>query len=80
MKIEYSNVKIPPNTVAGATITAISSRDGTSLVRVIEDGRDDLVISKRGRPDVHLSWSQVKGGLVAASTVAKAKQKKGSDE
>lgn len=72
MKIEYVNVKLAPNTIAGATITALTAREGVTLTRVIEDGRDDLVISRKGRV-MEIAWSQVKGGVRAPMKPALAK-------
>ena len=69
MRTEYSNVKIPLNTVVGATVQALSNRNGTKLTRVTEHGRDDLVIERAGKPTVHLAWVQVKGGFMAEAKV-----------
>lgn len=64
MRIEYTNVKLPPNTIVGATVTSLSTKFGCTLTRIIEDGRDDLIIERHGKDTVHLPWSQVKGGAV----------------
>ena len=72
MKTEYASVKLPPNTLAGATVTSLSARNGTTLTRVTEDGRDDLVVTKAGnaRGSFEIAWSQCKGGvLLSAATV-----------
>ncbi len=70
MKTDYSHVKIPLNTVLGGTVQALSTRAGTKLTRVTEDGRDDLVVQRPGKPTVHLAWSQVKGGIVEGTGTA----------
>ncbi len=72
MKTEYATVKLPQNTLAGATVTSLSARQGTTLVRVTEEGRDDLVVTQANNPrkSFEIAWSQVKGGVrLTAATV-----------
>lgn len=64
MKTEYCNVKVPLNTILGATTQALSNQHGTRLTRITEDGRDDLVVTRPGKQTVHIAWSQVRGGFV----------------
>ena len=70
MKTEtsYSHVKLPPNTIAGATVTALSAKQGTTLTRVTENGRDDLQVRVEGNPrrSFDLDWSNVKGASQGA--------------
>jgi hypothetical protein len=67
MKTEYAHVKLPQNTIAGATVTALSARAGTTLTRVTEDGRDDLEVRVEGNPrrSFDIAWSHIKGGVRA---------------
>ncbi len=74
MKTEYSHVKLPPNTIAGATVTALTTRAGVTLTRVTEEGRDDLVVVSKGRT-YEMAWSQVKGAIRAPVAPAKAAAK-----
>jgi hypothetical protein len=67
MKTNYSNVKLPPNVVGLGTSQALSARQGITITRVTEHGRDDLVIERAGKPTIHLAWTLVRGGLVADS-------------
>ncbi len=60
----YSHVKLPPNTIAGATVTAMTTRAGVTLTRVTEEGRDDLIIVSKGRT-YEIAWSQIKGAIRA---------------
>lgn len=77
MQIEYSNVVFPPSTVIhGKTTRAMSNREGRKLVRIVESGRDDLVVSQPGRPDYHIAWSRTGGGVVVgAKPLAKSKRR-----
>lgn len=68
MKIQYANVILPSPNVLGGSARALGSRSGYTLTRIIEDGRDDLVVVGKGR-EMHISWSQVKGGIVATPGV-----------
>jgi hypothetical protein len=70
MKTEYSNIKVPLNTILGATTQALSNRNGVRLTRVTEDGRDDLVVTRPGKQTVHLPWAQVKGGFLQDGPIA----------
>jgi hypothetical protein len=70
MKTEYSNIKVPLNTILGATVQALSNKNGTRLTRVTEDGRDDLVVTRPGKQTVHLPWAQVKGGFLQDGPIA----------
>lgn len=74
MKTEYTNVKIPLNTIVGATVQALSAKNGTRLTRITADGRDDLVITRAGKQTVHLAWSQVKGGFLDDGTAQRTPQ------
>ncbi len=69
MRTSYSNVKLPPNTIAGATVTALTSKEGVTLTRVTADGRDDLVVVRKGRTMV-IPWAQTKGGIEAPAVAA----------
>ena len=66
-KTPYSHVKLPPNTIAGATVTALSARPGTTLTRVTDAGRDDLEVRVEGNPrrSFDIAWSHIKGGVRA---------------
>lgn len=77
MQIEYSNVVFPPGVIIhGKTTRAMSAKEGRKLVRVIENGRDDLVITSPGRPEFHVPFARTNGGMVAsAPKVAKAKRR-----
>ncbi len=72
MKTEYSHVKLPPNTIAGATVTALSAKPGVTLTRVTETGRDDLEVRVVGNPrrSFDIAWSHVKGGVRTALVMA----------
>lgn len=61
----YSHVKLPQNTIAGATVTSLVAKEGVTLERVTEDGRDDLVVTFVGNPrrSFEIAWSQIKGGV-----------------
>lgn len=76
MQIEYSNVVFPPGVIIhGKTTRAMSSKDGRKLVRVIEDGRDDLVVTSPGREEFHVPWSRTNGGMVISAKPKTAKVK-----
>lgn len=83
MQIEYSNVVFPPGVVIhGKTTRAMSAKEGRKLVRVVDQGRDDLVITQPNRPDFHVPWARTNGGLVMPATkpVAKAKRREEPEE
>ncbi len=67
MRTEYSHVKLPSNTIAGATVTALSAKPGTTLTRVTDGGRDDLEVRVEGNPrrSFDIAWSHIKGGVRA---------------
>ena len=67
MKTAYAHCKLPPNTIAGATVTALSAKPGTTLTRVTEDGRDDLEVRVDGNPrrSFDISWHHIKGAVRA---------------
>lgn len=81
MKTEYSSVVFPPGTsVLGRVTRAMSARDGVTLTRITEDGRDDLVITKAGREPWDVPWAQVRGGLRASTGPVAKKARKADPE
>lgn len=67
MQIEYTNVVFPAGTVINGHWTrAMSAKDGRKLTRIVEAGRDDLVITMPGKPEFHIAWNRTGGGAIAA--------------
>lgn len=81
MRTDYSHIKLPPNTMAGATVTALSAKPGTTLTRVTEEGRDDLVVHVEGNPrrSFDIAWVHVKGGVRTATLQAAIKAKQAAE-
>lgn len=76
MQFEYSNVVFPPGVIIhGKTTRAMSAKEGRKLVRIVENGRDDLVITAPGREDFHVPWSRTSGGMVISEKPKPAKTK-----
>ncbi len=73
---EYGRVTFRVRThVCGATQVAMSAKNGAKLVRITEDGRDDLIVTtSRGTSEV--PWSNVASAEpVGTRPLAKAKPK-----
>lgn len=67
MQIEYTNVVFLVGTrIHGSYTRAMSAKDGRKLTRIVESGRDDLVITVPGKPEFHIAWTRTGGGAVAA--------------
>lgn len=71
MQTEYTNVTFRIRTkIHGSTVAALSSKNGFKLLRVTEDGRDDLTVaSARGACEV--PWSNVASAILMHAAPAK---------
>ena len=71
MRTEYASVRFcyVGRVLPGKPITEIEARDGRSLIRVTEEGRDDLYIVGTGITGiVEIPWSNVASAQRAASS------------
>jgi len=60
IEIRYNRVCFASLTpVWGFRVNTLTTRDNIGLVRLIGDGRDDLEITKPGKPTGHVPWSRI---------------------